>query len=129
MSEQDSNLDPHFLQLVLSMQAGAMQQMGKIASQLSGKVERDLPMAKFSIDILGMLETKTKGNLSEEEERMLTHVLYELRMNYVDESTKGDEDETSDKDESNQDAEKSPADEPPASEDSDESTKDTGGEK
>ena len=99
MTDKLENLDPNFMQLVLSLQAGAMQQMGKIMSPLSGKVERDLLLAKTSIDILDMLEKKTKGNLSDEEGKLLSHVLYELRMNYVDETKKPDEPvaETSDK--------------------------------
>jgi hypothetical protein len=88
MSETENKIDPHFMQLVMSMQAGAMQQMGKMASPVSGKVERDLNMAKYSIDILGMIQTKTKGNLTDEEDKLLGHVLYELRMNYVDELKK-----------------------------------------
>jgi len=77
--------------LVISLQMGAMQQMGKVASPITGKIERDIEMAKASIDMLRMLEVKTKGNLSEEESKLLGHVLYELRMNYVDESKKGDD--------------------------------------
>lgn len=88
MNETDNKIDPHFMQLVMSMQAGAMQQMGKMASPVSGKVERDLNMAKYSIDILGMIQNKTKGNLTDEEDKILGHVLYELRMNYVDELKK-----------------------------------------
>ena len=50
-------------------------------------------MAKHSIDMLGMLEEKTKGNLTEDEEKYLKHTLYELRMNYLDEMKKGPEQE------------------------------------
>lgn len=78
-----------FTQLVLSFQAAAWQQMGKVASVISGKIERDIEMAKHSIDMLAMLETKTKGNLNEDESKYLAHVLYELRMNYLDEVKKG----------------------------------------
>lgn len=78
-----------FTQLVLSFQAAAWQQMGKVASVISGKVERDLDMAKHSIDMLAMLEEKTKGNLNEDESKYLAHVLFELRMNYLDEVKKG----------------------------------------
>lgn len=88
MNEQQSKMDPHFMQLVLSLQAAAMQQMGKVASMVSGEIERDLPMARQSIDLLGMLKTKTEGNLTDEEEKILSHVLYELRLNFVDESKK-----------------------------------------
>lgn len=90
MNEELKDMDVHFLQLVLSMQAGAVQQMGKIVSPVTGKVERNLEAAKFSIDMLSMLETKTKENLTEDESKLLGHVLYELRMNYVDEAKKGD---------------------------------------
>ncbi|MFH2049108.1 MAG: DUF1844 domain-containing protein [bacterium] len=91
MSDSDQINDFMFSQLVISLQMGAMQQMGKIASPITGKVERDLQMAKASIDMLSMLEAKTKGNLSDEESKLLKHVLYELRMNFVDESNKKDD--------------------------------------
>ena len=90
MDKLPENVDQLFLQLVLSMQASAMQQMGKIASPFTGKVERDLKAAQFSIDVVEMLEKKMKGNLSDEEAKIISHVLYELRLNYVDESKKGD---------------------------------------
>jgi hypothetical protein len=77
-----------FVQLVLSFHAAAWQQMGKVASVMTGKIERDLNMAEHSIDMLGMLEEKTRGNLSEDEEKYLKHTLYELRMNYLDEVKK-----------------------------------------
>lgn len=99
MNEQQSNMDPHFMQLVLSLQAAAMQQMGKVASMISGEIERDLAMARQSIDLLGMLKTKTEGNLTDEEEKILSHVLYELRLNFVDESKKAPTAEQTDTDE------------------------------
>ncbi len=116
MSDTVQSLDPHLLQLVLSMQAGAMQQMGKIASPMTGKIERDIEMAKFSIDILGMLETKTKGNLSDDEERFLGRVLYELRLNFVDEAKKGNEPVTSDSKAPDADGTESGSAESPAAE-------------
>ena len=87
------SLESYFVQLVLSFHAAAWQQMGKVANIMSGKIERDLNMAKHSIDMLGMLEEKTKGNLTEDEEKYLKHTLYELRMNYLDEMKKGPEQE------------------------------------
>lgn len=95
MPEDKGNYDQYFLQLLLSLQAGAMQQMGKMVSPVSGKVERNMELARHTIDILGMLESKTKGNLSVEESRLLGHILYELRMNFVDESKKDDASKTS----------------------------------
>jgi hypothetical protein len=88
MSEDSGKFDPYFLQLVLSLQAGAMQQMGKVVSPVTGQVERDLELARHTIDILGMVQSKTEGNLSEEESKMLANVLSQLRLNYVDETNK-----------------------------------------
>jgi hypothetical protein len=78
-----------FTQLVLSFQAAAWQNLGKVPSVISGKIDRNLEMAKHSIDMLGMLEEKTRGNLSENELKYLQHTLFELRMNYLDEMKKG----------------------------------------
>ncbi|HKW51178.1 MAG TPA: DUF1844 domain-containing protein [Candidatus Eisenbacteria bacterium] len=72
-----------FLGLIHSFQAAAMQQMGKVPNPYTQKIERDLPQAKLSIDVLEMLQTRTSGNLVGEEARFLQHVLTELRLNYV----------------------------------------------
>ena len=72
-----------FLGLIHSFQAAAMQQMGKIMNPYTQKVERDLTQARLSIDMLEMLQERTSGNLTGEESRFLTHVLTELRLNYV----------------------------------------------
>lgn len=88
MSDKEPQVDIQFFQLVLSLQAAAMQQMGKTVSPISGQIERDLNGAKTSIDLIEMLEKKTKGNLSDEEAKLIKHVLYELRMNYIDETKK-----------------------------------------
>ena len=107
-----------FTQLVLSFQAAAWQQMGKVQSIMTGKIERNLTMAKHSIDMLAMLEEKTKGNLTEDESKYLKHVLYELRMNYLEEAKKGPE-----KKEEEPQPSSEAKDEKPASEDSDEQKK------
>ena len=86
---QDQLNDFLFAQLIMMFQGAAFQQMGKVMNPVTNKIERDLEQAKNSIDILGMLEAKTKGNLNENEQKMLEHALYELRMNYVDEMNKG----------------------------------------
>ncbi|MFQ6008082.1 MAG: DUF1844 domain-containing protein [Candidatus Zixiibacteriota bacterium] len=88
MADTDEKIDSYFFQLVMLLQAGAMQQMGKIASPITGKIERNLNMAKNSIDLIGMLQTKTAGNLTQDEKKLIDHVLYELRLNYVDEANK-----------------------------------------
>jgi hypothetical protein len=74
-----------FLHLVAMFQVAAMQQMGKIPNPLTNSIERDLEQAKMSVDMLGMIKERTKGNLSEREEDYLGKVLFESRMNYLDE--------------------------------------------
>jgi regulatory protein YycI of two-component signal transduction system YycFG len=76
------------IQLILMFQTAALQQMGKLKNPVSDKIEQDLNQAQISIDMLEMLHTKMKGNLSDEEERTFTGVLQELRLNYVDEVAK-----------------------------------------
>ena len=75
-------------QLIFMFQSAALQQMGKLKSPVSDKIERDLSQAQISIDMLDMIYTKMKGNLALEEERILKQVLQELRLNYVDEALK-----------------------------------------
>ena len=77
-----------FYSLVMTFQAAAMQQMGKIKNPISDSIERDLQQAQLSIDILDMLEEKTRGNLSEDESRFLKNILKEVKLNFVDESSK-----------------------------------------
>jgi type III secretory pathway component EscR len=76
------------MQLIIQNQQIAMMAMGKIKNPVSDKIERNLEHAKIYIDTLDMLLTKTKGNLSEYEEKFLTETLKELKLNYVDEVDK-----------------------------------------
>jgi hypothetical protein len=77
-----------FTQLVLMFHTATMHQLGKIKNPLTGVIERDLGAAQNSIDILDMLKEKTKGNLSDNESRLLANVIQELKLNYVDEANK-----------------------------------------
>ncbi len=84
-SDKDSAL---LMNLLLMFQAAAMQHMGKIKDPVTDKIERDLEQAQFAIDTLDMMANKMKGNLSIDEERLLTSILKELKLNYVDEQSK-----------------------------------------
>jgi hypothetical protein len=84
-SEKETAL---FMGLVLMFHAAAMQHMGKTKNPISDKVERSLDQAQFVIDTLDALVVKTKGNLSDEENRFLTNVVKELKLNYVEELAK-----------------------------------------
>ena len=88
-----SDDESRFLQLLAMFQIGAMQQMGKRPNPLTNEIERDLQQAKASIDVLEMLERKTKGNLSEIEKEFIEKILFELRLNYVDEADRAAEEE------------------------------------
>jgi hypothetical protein len=81
----DNTPNELFLGLVFSLQAAAWMQLGKVMNPMTQKVQRDLPQAKETIDLLGALDEKTRGNLHPDEARVLTQILYELRMNYVEE--------------------------------------------
>lgn len=76
----------YFMSLVHNFQQIAWIGLGKIAAPGAEKEEVDLDQAKYAIDMLGMLQRRTKGNLSTQEDRDLGQMLYTLRMNYVDEA-------------------------------------------
>ena len=85
---QDQQNELLFMQLVMMFQGMALQNLGKVMNPVTNQIERNLEQAKNMIDILGMLDEKTKGNLNDNEQRLMEHVLFELRMNYVDELKK-----------------------------------------
>jgi hypothetical protein len=84
MAEQE-RINAHFLSLVYSISAAALQQLGKIANPMNSRVEKNLDQARISIDILEMLNEKTQGNLTLDETRLLTSTLTNLQLNFVDE--------------------------------------------
>ena len=75
----------NFATFVASLNASALLQLGAIEDPTTGTKNKNLPMAKQTIDILSMLQEKTAGNLSEEEENLLKNILYDLRLMYVKE--------------------------------------------
>ena len=77
-----------FSTFVLSLASGAAYHMGGFQDPVSGKTSIDLGLAKQSIDILAMMDEKTKGNLTKEEANLISHSLYDLRMKFV-EASKG----------------------------------------
>ncbi|MBN1885986.1 MAG: DUF1844 domain-containing protein [Candidatus Krumholzibacteriota bacterium] len=117
LSERDGFLFQH---LIAMFQTLALQQMGKLMNPLTGAVERDLHQARITIDMLEMISTRTAGNLSDTESRILDNVLMELRMNFVDESSRPEPKDGDGAEEA------TTADEPPAEGEETEST-DAGG--
>ena len=72
-----------FTTFVLSLASSASMHMGDMSHPETGEAAKNLPMAKESIDILGVLQEKTRGNLTKEEDHLLTELLYDLRLRYV----------------------------------------------
>jgi len=73
-----------FSTFVLSLATSAQMHMGLLQNPATGKQERNLDLAKQTIDLIGMLQDKTKGNLSDQESKLIEQVLYELRLVYVE---------------------------------------------
>ncbi len=75
----------NFATFVFSLHSSVLFQLGVIEDPATGKKSKNLTAAKQTIDIMGMLEEKTQGNLTKEEEGMLKNILYDLRIAYVKE--------------------------------------------
>ncbi|HME71665.1 MAG TPA: DUF1844 domain-containing protein [Myxococcota bacterium] len=74
-----------FSTFILSLSTSALFHLGLIADTQSGKPsERNLPLARQTIDILEILEIKTRGNLDSEEAKLLESLLFEIRMRFVE---------------------------------------------
>ena len=72
-----------FLGFINGFALQALMSLGLIPDAASGVIRQDLAEAGAMIDIIAMLREKTAGNLSEEEDRMMEEMLYDLRMHYV----------------------------------------------
>ena len=112
MSQENPSKDEQsFMYLVGTFQSSAWIAMGKIKNPMTDKIARTLDQASFYIDLLDMMQTKTKGNLSEYEEQMLINTVSELKMNFIEEKKKPD-DPVEEKDaEENKSEEKEPVSE------------------
>jgi hypothetical protein len=77
-----------FVQLISSLHGAALMQMGKMKNPATDKMERNLEQAELTIEMLDMLKEKTKGNLSNDEEKFVSTVISEVKLNYVDEKAK-----------------------------------------
>ena len=73
----------NFSSFLLSLSSSILLHLGEIADPQSGEKRKDLALAKQTIDIIALLKDKTEGNLTEEEQNLLKHLLYDLRMRFV----------------------------------------------
>lgn len=74
---------PSFEILISMLFTQAISALGQIPNPVDGETSVDKPMAKHSIDMIEMLENKTKGNLSDDESKMIREALHALRMAFV----------------------------------------------
>jgi len=85
MSQSESNeaVAANFLQFLSGLAMQALIHLGAMSNPITGKTEVDLKNAKYTIDLLGIIQEKTRGNLSADEERYLQAALTDLRLRYV----------------------------------------------
>lgn len=80
---ETQKMEASFSMLVMSIASSAVVAMGLTPDPQSQKTSVDKNMARFNIDLLEVMQAKTKGNLSEEENQFLTHLLSDLRMKFL----------------------------------------------
>lgn len=78
-----------FYNFILSLSSTVMYHFGDFADPATKKAQKNLVAAKQTIDLLSLLQDKTKGNLNQDEKNLLNGILYELRMRYVKETAEG----------------------------------------
>ncbi len=78
------HIEINFSTFVISLSTQALAHLGEIPSPLDDQLAVDLGAAKQLIDILGLLQDKTKGNLDKSESGLLDNILYDLRLKYVE---------------------------------------------
>ncbi len=88
--------DQLFIHLVNTFVQSAWISLGKVKNPVSDELERNLDQASYYIDLLDMLQTKMKGNLTEWEEQYILHSLSELKLNFIDEKKKKESDPATD---------------------------------
>jgi hypothetical protein len=86
--QDPAEIEVSFLNYIMSLGYQAMIFLGEVPHPMTGKNEKNIRQAKFLIDTLQLLKNKTKGNLSTQEEQLLSSSLYELQMKYVEVSGK-----------------------------------------
>lgn len=72
-----------FTAFVISLNTSALYHLGEIGGPGSGEKTKDLVLAKHTIDTLKLIQEKTRGNLTQEEEELLSNILYDLKLRYV----------------------------------------------
>ncbi len=83
MSAEPRELPLSFSSFVISLASSAMVHLGEAPDPGTGTTSVDLPLARNTIDLLGVLKSKTQGNLDEEEARLLDALVHDLRTRFL----------------------------------------------
>jgi len=86
-----------FVTLIQQFQMQGWVSLGKLKNPATEKIEKNLDLARLTIDMLEMLEAKTKGNLPSDESQLLTRTISDLKLNFVSEIKKDQKIDTSEK--------------------------------
>jgi hypothetical protein len=84
LSAATRELPVSFSSFVVSLASSAMLHLGEAPDPLTREKKVDLALARNTIDVLGVLKDKTKGNLDDEETKLLDTLLYDLRQKFVE---------------------------------------------
>ncbi len=87
--EPTKETEVNFTLFLSTMGLQAYVALGEIPDPSSKQSTVNLPQAKYMIDMLGLIEEKTKGNLDQQESGMLSSILYEIRMKYMEKAKQG----------------------------------------
>lgn len=79
--------EANFASFIATLQFQTLVALGEVPNPATEKADRDLPQAKYLIDTLGIMQEKTKGNLTDDEKRALDAILYDMRMRFVNASS------------------------------------------
>lgn len=83
MTQTQEELQASFATLILSIGSSAAMALGLAPNPTTNKTEKDVKMAKFNIDLLRVLQEKTKSNLSKEESMLLDSMIHDLQLKFV----------------------------------------------
>lgn len=83
-NESSNNLQASLSTLILSIGSNAAMSLGLSPHPESGKTSVDIEIARFNIDLLKVIQDKTKNNLSDEEKHLLTNMLSDLQFKFVE---------------------------------------------
>ena len=79
----DATMQASLSALVLSIGSSAAMALGQAPNPMTGQTQVDKKLAKFNIDLLGVIENKTTGNLSADEEKLIKSLLHDLQLKFV----------------------------------------------